>query len=96
MGPMKIYNFVFMGILLGLTLNTNANQGGSEAAIGVASTAVTGLDAKNEMEIVQKVRSRSYSGGSDESDLKVQTQLAKPTRKIAPTIEDESEPVSDD
>jgi hypothetical protein len=54
------------------------------------------LDAKNEAEIVQKIRSRTYPGGSDESDLRVQSQLAKPTRKVAPTVEDESEPAADD
>lgn len=54
------------------------------------------LDLRDDPEIIQRVRSRSYPGGSDESDLKVQSQLTKPTRKISPTVEDESEPVSQD
>lgn len=43
---------------------------------------------KEEAEIVQKARSRSYAGGSDESDLKVQSLLLKPTRKIEPSADE--------
>lgn len=103
---MKIYNLIFLGILLGLTAtaNTSASDGysesgsesGSESERSIASGVPANLDAKNEPEVVQKIRSRSYRGGSDESDLKVQNQLLKPTRKIAPTVEDESEPASDE
>ena len=49
-------------------------------------------NSASEQELIQKVRTRSYPGGSDESDLKVQSQLSKPIRKISPTTEDSSEP----
>lgn len=50
------------------------------------------LNDQSEAEVVQKIKTRSYSGGFDESDLKVQTQLFKPQRKIAPTAEESSDP----
>ncbi len=56
--------------------------------------AVSSANDPDEIELTQKVKSRSYNGGSDESDLKVQNQLTKPTRKIAPTTEDSSEPAA--
>ncbi|MBL7670893.1 MAG: hypothetical protein JNM39_10445 [Bdellovibrionaceae bacterium] len=101
---MKIYNLIFLGILLGLTAMANTSDSdsysgsgsGRESERSIASGVPANLDAKNESEVVQKIRSRSYRGGSDESDLKVQNQLLKPTRKIAPTVEDESEPASDE
>ncbi len=42
-------------------------------------------------EMQQKTRQRLYPGGSDESDLKVQTQLNTPERKINPVQETQSE-----
>lgn len=47
-------------------------------------------DAK-ETEIAKKVKKRLYVGGRDESDLKVQTQLMTPIRKIAPQAEVKAE-----
>lgn len=42
-------------------------------------------------EMQQKTRQRLYPGGSDESDLKVQTQLNTPERKVNPVQETQSE-----
>lgn len=42
-------------------------------------------------EMQQKTRLRLYPGGSDESDLKVQSQLNAPERKINPVQETQSE-----
>ncbi len=47
-------------------------------------------------EIQERAKRRNYPGGQDESDLKVQVQVLSPTRKVAPVVEDTSEPVSDD
>jgi hypothetical protein len=47
-------------------------------------------------EIQDRAKRRIYAGGQDESDLKVQVQIVNPTRKVAPTVEDTSEPASDD
>ncbi len=47
-------------------------------------------------EIQERAKRRVYPGGQDEADLKVQTQLISPTRKIAPVVEDTSEPVDQD
>lgn len=53
-------------------------------------------DSGYQQEIQEKAKRRIYPGGQDETDLKVQLQLASPTRKVAPVVEDTSEPVSDD
>lgn len=42
-------------------------------------------------EIQQKTRLRQYPGGSDESDLKVQSQLNTPERKLNPVQETQAE-----
>lgn len=44
-------------------------------------------DEAREAEIDQKARHRLYPGGKDESDLKVQSPLITPVRKLAPTGE---------
>lgn len=43
-------------------------------------------------EIAQKVKTRQYPGGRDESDLKLQTPMPTPTRKVAPPTDDEQKP----
>lgn len=48
-----------------------------------------------EEEISQRAKQRQYPGGSDESDLKVQSPLPVPVRKVAPTTEDENGALSD-
>lgn len=47
-------------------------------------------------DVMEKARKKNYPGGKDESDLKVQSQLPTAQRKVAPTIEEPSEPHSDD
>ncbi len=47
-------------------------------------------------EIQERAKRRIYPGGQDETDLKVQVQVLSPNRKVAPVVEDTSEPVSDD
>lgn len=49
------------------------------------------IDEKKEAEIALKVKNKIYAGGKDESPLKVQPSLAKPMRKIAPTVEENHE-----
>ena len=53
-------------------------------------------DSGYQEEIQERAKRRAYPGGQDESDLKVQAQVLSPTRKVAPVVEDTSEPVSDD
>ena len=53
-------------------------------------------DSGYQEEIQERAKRRVYPGGQDESDLKVQAQVLSPTRKVAPVVEDTSEPVSDD
>ena len=38
-------------------------------------------------ELMEKAKSRSYKGGSEEGELRIQAQLPKPQRKIAPVID---------
>ena len=38
-------------------------------------------------ELMEKAKSRNYRGGSEEGELRVQAQLPKPQRKIAPVID---------
>lgn len=49
-------------------------------------------DEAKEAEIAQKARKRQYPGGRDESDLKVQTQMTNPVRKMAPTLNVSADP----
>ena len=44
-------------------------------------------DEAKEAEIAQKVKKREYPGGRDEGDLKVQSQVITPIRKLAPQAE---------
>lgn len=44
-------------------------------------------DEAHEAEITQKVKKRLYPGGRDEEDLKVQSQITNPVRKLAPQAE---------
>ncbi len=44
-------------------------------------------DEAREAEIAQKVKKRSYPGGRDEEDLKVQSQVTTPVRKLSPQTE---------
>ena len=54
-------------------------------------------DEAREAEITQKSHRRLYPGGRDEADLKVQTPLNNPVRKLAPTGEAAGEaPSSED
>lgn len=38
-------------------------------------------------EVMEKAKSHSYRGGAEEGELRVQAQLVKPQRKIAPVID---------
>lgn len=49
------------------------------------------IDDAKEAEIAQRAKRKIYPGGQDESELKVQPSLVKPTRKIAPTVDEASE-----
>lgn len=52
-------------------------------------------DEAKDAEISMKARKRLYPGGRDEEDLKIQAQLATPTRKLAPQAEVKDEPVEE-
>lgn len=49
-------------------------------------------DEAKEAEISMKAKKHEYPGGRDEEDLKVQSQLTTPTRKLAPQAEVKDEP----
>lgn len=49
-------------------------------------------DEAKEAEIAKRAHNRLYPGGKDESDLKVQTQLTNPVRKMAPSVNVTAEP----
>ena len=53
-------------------------------------------DTGYQEEIQERAKRRTYAGGQDETDVKVQVQVLSPTRKVAPVVEDTSEPASDD
>ena len=44
-------------------------------------------DEAKEAEIAKIAKKKEYPGGRDESDLKVQSQLVSPVRKLAPQAE---------
>ena len=48
-------------------------------------------DSAREEEIAQRAKRRIYPGGKDESELKVQPALTKPTRKINPSVDESQE-----
>ena len=52
-------------------------------------------DEAKEAEISMKVKKREFPGGRDEEDLKVQTQLTTPVRKLAPQAEVKDEPTEE-
>ncbi len=52
-----------------------------------AGLAGRNFDEAKEAQVKQISRKRLYSGGRDEADLKVQTQIINPVRKVAPTID---------
>lgn len=45
------------------------------------------IDEAKEAEFAQRAKKRLYPGGRDEADLKVQSQLTSPVRKLAPQAE---------
>ncbi|MGZ3769755.1 MAG: hypothetical protein ACXVCP_07960 [Bdellovibrio sp.] len=53
------------------------------------------IDEAKEAEISLKAKKRLYPGGRDEEDLKVQSQIANPTRKVSPQAEVKEEPVEE-
>lgn len=52
-------------------------------------------DEAREADIAQKAKKRLYPGGRDEADLKVQSQITTPVRKLAPQAEVKEEPVEE-
>lgn len=59
------------------------------ASVAQAAEVAAGsvYDETREAEVAQKARRRAYPGGLDESELKVQSQLIAPTRKMTPQTE---------
>lgn len=52
-------------------------------------------DEAREAEIAQRAKKRLYPGGRDEEDLKVQSQVSTPSRKLAPQAELKEETVEE-
>ncbi|WP_415062706.1 hypothetical protein [Bdellovibrio sp.] len=52
-------------------------------------------DEARDAEIAQKAKKRLYPGGRDEEELKVQSQLSTPARKVAPQAEIKEESVEE-
>ncbi|MDG0818046.1 hypothetical protein [Bdellovibrio svalbardensis] len=48
-------------------------------------------DEAKEAEIAKAAKKREYPGGRDEGDLKVQSQISTPARKLAPQAEVKNE-----
>lgn len=70
-----------------VALNAWSQEGGSVAE--------SQYDEAHEAEIAQKAKKRLYPGGRDEEDLKVQSQVSTPTRKLAPQAELKEEAVEE-
>jgi hypothetical protein len=54
------------------------------------------VSSVSDEQVQERAKRRQYAGGQDESDLKVQVQVATPTRKVAPTTEEPAEPAAHD
>ncbi len=59
----------------------------SVPAIAQEVTEAPKYDEAREAEIAQRAKKRLYPGGRDEEDLKVQSQIVVPVRKLAPQAE---------
>lgn len=53
------------------------------------------VDAQREAEVAMKAKKRLYPGGRDEEDLRVQSQLTTPVRKMAPQADVREETVEE-
>lgn len=47
-------------------------------------------------DVIEKAKTRNYKGGSEDGELRVQAQLPKPQRKIAPVVEKDNEKETQD
>lgn len=54
------------------------------------------VDLKKVQEIKERARQRLYPGGKDESDLRVQSQLVNPIRKLTPAVEENHQTAEED
>ncbi|HEY1080125.1 MAG TPA: hypothetical protein VGE46_08505 [Bdellovibrio sp.] len=75
--------FLFMFLLISTT---------SIPAFAQESSESPQYDEAREADFAQKAKKRLYAGGRDEEDLKTQSQVATPTRKLAPQAEIKEEP----
>ncbi len=62
-----------------------------EEAREPAALSSPNMDPIFDEQIQEKVKHRSYSGGQDEGDLRVQVQLVTPVRKMIPELEEPAE-----
>ncbi len=64
------------------------------SSVGFAQEAASAprYDEAKEAEIAVKAKKRLYPGGKDEEELKVQSQLTTPVRKVSPQAEVREEP----
>jgi hypothetical protein len=75
---MKYLSICFVSFCLAFAVVARAQE---------ANLAGRNYDESKEAEIAQKAKKRQYPGGKDESDLKVQSQMSNPPRKMAPTVD---------
>lgn len=66
------------------------------ASFGAHAQEEPQYDEAKEAEIAVRAKKRLYPGGRDEEDLKVQSQLTTPARKLAPQAEIHAESESSD
>ena len=78
----------FLVILVGIYLGTSGARAQTKP--------LPPVDKGREEALAQRAKERQYPGGSDESDLVVQTPLPVATRKMSPTVEIEAPEVSSD
>jgi hypothetical protein len=72
-----------IALILTLLCSSGWAQEGSEAVT---------TDPEREAVFIQRAKKRQYPGGRDEEDLKVQSQVVSPQRKLAPQAEIREEP----
>lgn len=80
--------FLVFSLLLSMTALNAWSQDGELAA-------EPQYDEAREAEIAQRAKKRLYPGGRDEEDLKVQSQVSTPSRKLAPQAELKEETVEE-
>lgn len=75
---------IYLSVLIAVFIGAAPSVGSAQTLDGIQAPV---LDEAKEAEIAQKAKKRLYPGGRDEEDLRVQTELSTPSRKLAPQAE---------